>query len=108
MTGLAGVLHGGACLASAGGAAGEWTIGVAIVLCGAAILVGFLTPLVSASLSVTLLPVALGWAPSLVGLLRDPVAALFAATMAAAVACLGPGAFSLDAWLFGRREVVIR
>jgi len=27
--------------------------------------------------------------------------------MAAAIALLGPGAFSLDSYLFGRREVVI-
>lgn len=32
---------------------------------------------------------------------------VFAILMAAAVACVGPGAFSLDSRLFGRREIVI-
>ena len=32
---------------------------------------------------------------------------VFAIMIAAAVACLGPGAFSLDSRLFGRREIVI-
>lgn len=32
---------------------------------------------------------------------------VFAIMIAAAVACVGPGAFSLDSRLFGRREIVI-
>jgi len=32
---------------------------------------------------------------------------VFASMIAAALACLGPGAFSLDSRLFGRREIVI-
>jgi uncharacterized membrane protein YphA (DoxX/SURF4 family) len=32
---------------------------------------------------------------------------LWLAVIAAAVVCLGPGAFSLDARLFGRREIII-
>lgn len=32
---------------------------------------------------------------------------VFAIMIAAAVACLGPGAFSLDSRLFGRREIII-
>lgn len=32
---------------------------------------------------------------------------VFAIMIAAALACLGPGAFSLDSRLFGRREIVI-
>lgn len=34
-------------------------------------------------------------------------AAALATVIAAAVVCLGPGAFSLDARLFGRREIII-
>jgi hypothetical protein len=39
-------------------------------------------------------------------LLLDRVGALCVATVAGAVALLGPGALSLDARLFGRREIV--
>jgi hypothetical protein len=31
----------------------------------------------------------------------------FATVIAVALVCLGPGAFSLDARLFGRREIII-
>ncbi len=34
-------------------------------------------------------------------------AAILAAAIAIAIVCLGPGAFSLDARLFGRREIII-
>jgi hypothetical protein len=35
------------------------------------------------------------------------LSAILAAIMAAAIVFLGPGAFSLDARLFGRREIII-
>jgi hypothetical protein len=37
----------------------------------------------------------------------DPPATIFLIVMAATVLLLGPGAFSLDSRLFGRREIVI-
>jgi uncharacterized membrane protein YphA (DoxX/SURF4 family) len=35
------------------------------------------------------------------------LSAIFAAIMTAAIVFLGPGAYSLDALLFGRREIII-
>lgn len=40
-------------------------------------------------------------------ILDTPTTEVFAIMIAVAVACLGPGAFSLDSRLFGRREIVI-
>jgi uncharacterized membrane protein YphA (DoxX/SURF4 family) len=37
----------------------------------------------------------------------NPTTATLFAAIALAVICLGPGAFSLDARLFGRREIII-
>jgi hypothetical protein len=38
---------------------------------------------------------------------RDGVASLFVVAVAAAIILLGPGAFSVDCFLFGRREIII-
>jgi len=42
-----------------------------------------------------------------VDVLETRLTAALATVIAAAVICLGPGAFSLDARLFGRREIII-
>jgi len=48
------------------------------------------------------------WLPApRLAILTARLPGLLLAAIAAAVFCLGPGAFSLDALLFGRREVVI-
>ena len=70
------------------------------------LLVGYLTPLASvlaglASLSSTLISLPASSLPA-----TKPAVA-FATAIAAALFFLGPGAFSLDARLFGRREIVI-
>jgi uncharacterized membrane protein YphA (DoxX/SURF4 family) len=41
------------------------------------------------------------------GLFATPSTAILALVIAAAIASVGPGAFSVDARLFGRREVII-
>jgi uncharacterized membrane protein YphA (DoxX/SURF4 family) len=86
-----------------------WMIGLLVAASGAALLVGFLTPVASAVVAVVcaapaLLPATL--TPT--SLSTDRLALILTVTIAVAMTCLGPGAFSLDAWLFGRREVLIR
>ena len=72
---------------------------------GAAVLIGFLTPFTGVALSVSIL---LFWFPSPpAGLFLDTIAALLIMADAIAIALLGPGAFSVDALIFGRREVLI-
>jgi uncharacterized membrane protein YphA (DoxX/SURF4 family) len=86
-----------------------WMFGLLVAASGAALLVGFLTPVASAMVAIVcappaLLPVAL----TPIDPSTDRLALILIVTIAVAMTCLGPGAFSLDAWLFGRREVLIR
>ena len=56
----------------------------------------------------SLLAIAVSWLPvAPAGPLLDRVGALCVAAVAAALVLLGPGALSLDARLFGRREIGI-
>jgi uncharacterized membrane protein YphA (DoxX/SURF4 family) len=72
----------------------------------ASLLVGFLTPAGTAVAGVSLLMLA-GRAPgTATAVSLDRSGALSLALVAAALLLLGPGAISLDARLFGRREIV--
>ena len=85
-----------------------WAVGSLAIAVGAAIFVGFLTPAASAAATVGYLMT--GISPSLMSEANNHISALTAfnlAAISAALVLLGPGAFSLDARLFGRREIII-
>ncbi len=88
-------------LAEAGGSAVlNWILGFLIFASVAFLLIGFLTPPVAL---IALAGAALLLASGEASLPTD----IYAVILATATALLGPGAFSLDAQLFGRREIVI-
>jgi uncharacterized membrane protein YphA (DoxX/SURF4 family) len=83
--------------------AGLFTAAVGVLL-----LIGFLTPVVSLTVAFGVMAIAMSWLPAPSQNLFDAkLAGIFAAIMSGALALLGPGAFSLDARLFGRREIII-
>lgn len=78
----------------------SWILGFLIIAAAVFLLIGFLTPLIA------LIALA-GGILSLADERQLVVVEIYAVILAAAIALLGPGAFSLDARLFGRREIVI-
>jgi len=75
---------------------------------GLALLAGFLTPVVSIVALILIAGTGLSWFPAFNGgVIAGNHLSLDVAVMAAAVALLGPGAFSVDALLFGRRKIII-
>jgi uncharacterized membrane protein YphA (DoxX/SURF4 family) len=91
-------------------AAGAFTFAVAafMVVIGALLLVGSLSRWAAVVAAITSLLSVFPWFPGpRVGLFETPITTMLAALIATALVCLGPGAFSVDARLFGRREVII-
>jgi uncharacterized membrane protein YphA (DoxX/SURF4 family) len=84
-----------------------WVVGLLAVVAGLALVAGFLTPVSGALAGLTTLIIVATWTPPTASVLIDRLAALILIVDAAALALLGPGAVSLDARLFGRREIVV-
>lgn len=77
-------------------------------LSGLALLAGFLTPIISIVALIIIAGTELSWLPTLNGgVIAGNHLSLDVAVMSAAIFMLGPGAFSVDALMFGRRKIII-
>jgi uncharacterized membrane protein YphA (DoxX/SURF4 family) len=87
---------------------GMWVAGSLAAALGILLLAGLLTPIAAALVGLS----ATGWWISMIpapdpNLLPSKLWVGFLAVVAGAIILLGPGAFSVDARLFGLREIVI-
>jgi uncharacterized membrane protein YphA (DoxX/SURF4 family) len=85
-----------------------WAVALLALASGVLLLVGYLTPIASVLAgSISIGSKFLWLQASSPNLFDSKLATALTASIAVAIVCLGPGAFSVDARLFGRREIII-
>jgi uncharacterized membrane protein YphA (DoxX/SURF4 family) len=88
--------------------ANSWAVGLLAIISGLALVAGVFTPGAAVAVSLATLFIAGTWAPPAGTTVRiDRAAVLLVIVDAMALALLGPGAHSIDAYLFGRREIIL-
>jgi uncharacterized membrane protein YphA (DoxX/SURF4 family) len=107
--GMVALFLGGSYLSeSAASTAGTWFCGMIGSASGAALLIGIGTPIAGVVAGVGAMGLGFSiFPPPALNLFDEKLPAILATIIAAAIVFLGPGAYSLDARLFGRREIII-
>ena len=108
VVGIISVIQGGVFLTDGGVAFESWAVGLTMVASGAAMLIGFLTPIASVLVALATIGIGASWVPPPTrNLFHTPLPTILVMTVAVALIMLGPGAVSVDRRLFGRREIII-
>jgi uncharacterized membrane protein YphA (DoxX/SURF4 family) len=109
IVGLTAIVQGFLYLSRGGrSSAGGLLFGALLAISGVCLMIGFLTPIASIVAGIGCVASNISWLPAPVTTLFDGrLVSLEMVVMAVSIALLGPGAFALDARLFGRREIVI-
>ncbi|MFY9843991.1 MAG: DoxX family protein [Terriglobales bacterium] len=83
-------------------------VGLLMIVIAILLLIGYLSPFAAVMAAMLCVGSTSLWfpAPSL-ELFEAKLTAVLATVITVALVCLGPGAYSLDARLFGRREIII-
>jgi uncharacterized membrane protein YphA (DoxX/SURF4 family) len=107
--GVTAAIQGAAYLTDPGSGSFEtWLAGSIVIASGVSLLIGLLTPIAGVLMALATIGIARSWVPAAASNLFDtPLPAFLVVIIAAAITLLGPGAFSVDRRLFGRREIII-
>ena len=88
---------------------GVWICGLLVIASGLSLVIGLLTAGAGVIVVSGGVGIALSWFPVPPStLLLGPLDGWLIVVVGVAIVLLGPGAYSVDARLFGRREIVIR
>jgi hypothetical protein len=106
--GLAMVVLGARCLTLPNLDVAAAADGAAVIVAGGLLFMGFLTPIAAIVAASGIVGSELWTLPACAGtLFGSHIAVVLAGTMLVGILLLGPGAFSVDARMFGRREIII-
>lgn len=107
IVGVSAAVQGFFCWAQASSLVSYLTAAI-LVVSGLCVLVGFATPVTSVVVACCMLALAASWlALPAQKVFDSKQAVLEYVAIAVSIAMLGPGMYSLDARLFGRREIII-
>jgi uncharacterized membrane protein YphA (DoxX/SURF4 family) len=85
-----------------------WIVGAAALGIGTMLMIGFLTPIAGTLAALGGIAMVFSVLPVCTpNLFDETLPVILAATILVAMVLLGPGAFSADSRLFGRREIII-
>jgi uncharacterized membrane protein YphA (DoxX/SURF4 family) len=106
--GIGMILEGGAYFLDSGPAPVAWVAGIAALISGGLVLVGLFTPLMAIVAGLELIGLVVAAIPHPTPNFFDSQSALILGlAIVVAIIGVGPGRFSVDARMFGRREIVI-
>lgn len=106
--GIAMIIQSGMYFGEASGTLITSVLGASALISGAQLLLGFFTPLAALLAGLDLLGEAVSAIPApSPNLFASQATIIFGLTMIVAIIGVGPGRFSIDARIFGRREIVI-
>jgi uncharacterized membrane protein YphA (DoxX/SURF4 family) len=106
--GIAMVIDGGSYVVESHPTLAAWSLGLPALASGALLVIGLFTPFVGLVVGLNIVGVALSMLPASTPNMFDSHPALvFALTILLAIIGAGPGRYSVDARVFGRREIII-
>jgi uncharacterized membrane protein YphA (DoxX/SURF4 family) len=106
--GVALLVEGGFYIREPHASVAAWCLGISAIASGGMLVVGFLTPFAGMLVGVGTVAIVLSLLPACTPNVFDSKpAVIFALTMLLAVVGAGPGRYSVDARMFGRREIII-
>jgi hypothetical protein len=106
--GAAAIFQASVCLGNPDLTIPPWLLAIPGLVAGGFLVVGFLTPFATLAIGLEVLAIRLNLLPTCAPPLLDSRWALiFGVAIISAIAVLGPGAYSFDSRLYGRREIII-